>query len=423
MQREIEPLLAKGAIIPITQPPAEQDFISTVLLVPKKDGGARPVINLRALNCFISSQDFKMEGVHLLKELIKSGNWVTRVDLKHVYFTVPIHPTHQRYLRFIWKQEIFQFTCFQLSLSSAPRVFIKLMKPVNGYLWSKGVKSVVYIDDILLIAQSPKLLKQHTLATLNLLEAPGYLVNYPKSQLIPTQSTTFLGFVVDCQMGELSLPSSKVKSIQKEAQHLITQPLIIRHQLAQFIGKLSAAILPVHPAPLHYRSIQQLKHKALVLGGYDQQAALSRKAKEDITWWIQRMSDWNGRKILDPPLQIVIETDASLRGWGVYSCGTFTGGCWSPEEALLHINVLKMLAVLYGVKSFVKGEAKVKTVLIKQDNITVVPYLNHMGGTKSQTLIDTARQVWEWCLQKNITLSSTVSTGVGECQRLADFLS
>ena len=65
------------------------------------------------------------------------------------------------------------------------------MKPVSGYLRSKGVKSVVYIDDILLIAQSPELLKQHTLATLNLLAALGYLVNYPKSQLIPTQSTTF----------------------------------------------------------------------------------------------------------------------------------------------------------------------------------------------------------------------------------------
>ena len=182
MQREIKLLLAKGAIIPITQPSAEQGFISTGFLVPKKDGGARPVINLRALNRFISSQHFKMEGVNLLKDLIQSGDWVTRVDLKDAYFTVPIHPTHQKYLRFIWKQEIFQFTCLPFGLSSAPRVFTKLMKPVSGYLRSKGVKSMVYIDDILLIAQFHELLKQHTLATLNLLAAVGYLVNYPKSQ-------------------------------------------------------------------------------------------------------------------------------------------------------------------------------------------------------------------------------------------------
>ena len=126
------------------------------------------------------------------------------------------------------------------------------MKPVSGYLWTKEVKSVMYINDILLIAQSPKLLKQHTLATLDLFEALGHLVNYPKSQLTPTQTTTFLGFVVICTTWELSLPISKVKTIQKEAQHLLTQALITPRQLAQFNGKLSAAIPAVHPAPLHY---------------------------------------------------------------------------------------------------------------------------------------------------------------------------
>ena len=171
------------------------------------------------------------------------------------------------------------------------------------------------------------------------------------------------------------------------------------------------------------------------------------------------------RKMLDSPPQFVIETDASLKGWGAYSCGMFTGGCWSPEEALLHINVLEMLAVLYGIKSFVKGEAKVKTILIKSDNITVVQdsiqneyplyclsdagcskpikvevvvdgnlltmeldtgaavslvskstyqeywpsYLNHMGGTKSQTGVGMVPS-------KEHNPLSPVSTGVGEGQ-------
>ena len=94
MQREIELLLARGATIPITQPPAEQGFVSTVFLVPKKDGGARLaiVINLCALDRLISSQHFKMEGVHLLKNLIQSGDRITRVDLKDAYFSA--HPSN-----------------------------------------------------------------------------------------------------------------------------------------------------------------------------------------------------------------------------------------------------------------------------------------------------------------------------------------
>ena len=108
------------------------------------------------------------------------------------------------------------------------------------------MKSVMYKDDILQIAQSPEILKQHTLTTLDLLEALGHLVNYPKSKLAHTQSTIFLGLVVNCKTGELSFPISKVKTIQKEARLLLTQALITPCQLTQFNGKLSAAILAVH---------------------------------------------------------------------------------------------------------------------------------------------------------------------------------
>ena len=102
----------------------------------------------------------------------------------------------------------------------------------------------MYIDDILLIAQSPEILKQYTLTTLDLLEALGHLVNYPKSQLTHTQSTTFLWFVVNCKTGELSLPISQG---QDHSEGSIAPPLITPHQLAQFNGKLSIA---VHPALL-----------------------------------------------------------------------------------------------------------------------------------------------------------------------------
>ena len=144
--------------------------------------------------------------------------------------------------------------------------------------------------------------------------------------------------------------------------------------------------------------------------------ALSQKAKEDITWGIQRMPDWNGRKMLDSPPQLVIETDPSLRGWGAYSCVTFTGGCWSPEEALLHINVLEMLAVLYGIKSFVKGEAKVKTILIKSENFNSGVLSESHGGYKvSNTDRDGSPGVGMVPSKEQNPLSP-VSTGVGECQ-------
>ena len=111
--------------------------------------------------------------------------------------------------------------------------------------------------------------------------------------------------------------------------------------------------------------------------------------------------------------------NASLRGWEAYSCGTFTGGCWSLEEALLHINVLEMLAVLYGILCEGRSQGKYHPHQLRQYNSGVLSESH--GGTKSQTLIETARQVWEWCLQRNITLSAQYLLGLENVR--TDFLS
>lgn len=57
----------------LTSTPSDA-FLSTLFLVPKKDGGQRPVINLKNLNSFVEVPHFKMEGIHTLKGLLKKGD-------------------------------------------------------------------------------------------------------------------------------------------------------------------------------------------------------------------------------------------------------------------------------------------------------------------------------------------------------------
>ena len=54
VQAEIQSMLEKHAII--QSPQRGWDFLSTIFLVPKKDRGQRPVINLKALNKFVTSR-------------------------------------------------------------------------------------------------------------------------------------------------------------------------------------------------------------------------------------------------------------------------------------------------------------------------------------------------------------------------------
>ena len=57
-------------MVELAQPPLEGGFYSTLFLVPKKDGGQKPVVSLKALNEFVTVPHFKMESIHTLKNLL-----------------------------------------------------------------------------------------------------------------------------------------------------------------------------------------------------------------------------------------------------------------------------------------------------------------------------------------------------------------
>jgi len=98
ISEEIKGLLAKGAIVETTI--SKESFVSQIFLVEKKEGGQRPVINLKSLNTFVRTEHFKMEGLHILPDLIQAGNWMIKLDLKDAYLQIPIHQECRHLLQF-----------------------------------------------------------------------------------------------------------------------------------------------------------------------------------------------------------------------------------------------------------------------------------------------------------------------------------
>ena len=66
---EVDTLLEKGALNMVK--PGSGQFLSSLFLVPKRDGNSRPVLNLKELNVFLKYDHFKMEGIHLLRDLLQ----------------------------------------------------------------------------------------------------------------------------------------------------------------------------------------------------------------------------------------------------------------------------------------------------------------------------------------------------------------
>ena len=76
---------------------------------------------------------------------------------------------------------------------------------------------------------------------------------------------------------------------------------VTARDLAHLIGLLSSTIPAVNVAPLHYRAIQRLRHKALsVTGDYDRSTAITDETRKDLTWWIDRLQYSNGHSVVPP---------------------------------------------------------------------------------------------------------------------------
>ena len=97
LSEEIHSLLEKSAIMCLP-PQLGPGFYSNVFVVPKRDGGWRPIINLQKLNNYIHCPHFKMENIFSLRDISKKGDWLAKIDLKDAYLTVPMAEAHQKYL-------------------------------------------------------------------------------------------------------------------------------------------------------------------------------------------------------------------------------------------------------------------------------------------------------------------------------------
>ena len=108
---------------------------------------------------------------------------------------------------------------------------------------------------------------------------------------------------------------------------------------------------------------------------------------------------------------MVIETDASDRGWGAVCNEIRTGGPWTPQEREMHINCREMLAASLAVKCFAKDKTSLH-ILLKMDSISALSYINKRGGTISPELTYLAKQLWLWCMERDISLSADHLPGI-----------
>ena len=412
--KEVQALLEKNAIAKSTE--TADQFVGHLFLRPKKDGGMRPIYNMKPINHHVRYEHFKMENLAMVRTTLQQHDFMVKIDLKDAYQCVPIHEWDRKFMKFHFQGQTYEYKSLPFGLASAPRQFTKLMKPVTATLRKLGVRMLVYLDDMILFNQDPEKLMMDMNSLIFLLEKLGLVVNEKKSVKIPTREIEFLGMEINSSTMQLSLPEEKLTAIRKECLMLREKTQVSVMELAKIVGKLVSTVQAVHPAPLYYRELQMLKTKGLIVKkSYSTMVTLTEPCKEELTWWIEHLETWNGNALISAAPDMILQTDASKSGWGAHREGPNNGeginGLWTPEEAELAINLLELRAAEFGVKAFTKNLSNIH-VHLKMDNISALAHINKKGGTRSRQLVDATKNLWEHCLKKGITLTAEYLPGI-----------
>lgn len=419
MSEAIGGLLELGAISQCNS--SQEQFLSNIFLAPKPNGGKRFILNLKPLNKFITKTHFKMEDYRTALKLIPQGGFIATIDLKEAYLLVPICNDDRKYLRFNFQApnsnniSTYEFTAMPYGLSVAPRVFTKIMKEVMSYLRKQGYKSVVYLDDILCIGDTRVQCLNNVHATLTILECLGFVVNYDKSSLTPSQVCTFLGFVYDTQHFSISLPQEKRQNIAQMIQKFSKLPKCTIREFAQLIGVLIAACPAARYGFLYTKILE--RHKFLALqrhnDNYEAKIVLPSSILEDLNWWRDNIfTTFCPMRTLQYKKEIF--TDASRTGWGAVCDGQKINGKWKLAELEHHINYLELLAAFLGLKSFIKDEVHC-AILLRIDNTTAISYINRQGGIQFPHLNELTRSIWQWCERHHIWLHASYVNTKDNC--------
>ena len=373
-------MLAKKAITHVRKP-TTLGYYSRLFLVPKPMKRWRTVIDLSMLNHHLHVPTFKMETAESIRKTIRKGEWVTSIDLTDAYF--PIHPQSQKYLRFQTEKGIFQFRALPFGVATAPLEFTRIVKEVKLIAQARNLRIHQYLDDWLLRSPTEEQCLKDSENLVKLVQELGWLINFQKSELVPTQKLDFLGYHFDLQRGLVFPTQKKLDRLNIQTVSIRRSLVLTPRKLMSLIGTLASLEKTVPLGRLHMRPFQwYLRSRWKFPQSLDKRIPVTGNFLNHLKWWENLQNLMAGAPIHSHIHNTLVFTDASQKGWGAHLNEIVLSGLWSNKEAQLHINVLELKAVLLALKGF-QEHLQGQRVLICSDNSTVVSYLNKEGGTHS----------------------------------------
>ena len=128
---------------------------------------------------------------------------------------------------------------------------------VVASLRKKGIRLVIYLDDLLFFSKTRKGGLSDLSTAISLLKSLGFVINWKKSVATPTQIIEYLGIVVNSMEMSFALPEKRIILVQDMCKKALVADTVSLRTIASILGNFNWAIPTIPFAQSHYRSMQR----------------------------------------------------------------------------------------------------------------------------------------------------------------------
>ena len=339
LDRQIEDMLAKHIITRIRSP-----WSAPVLLVKKKDGSDRVVVDYTRLNAKTEDDPYPLPVPRTAFQVLNNAQYYSSLDLASGYWQIEIAKKDIAKTAFNTRKGTFAYLRMPMGLKGAPSAFQRFMTEIFSDLMYRGV--LVFIDDILIYSATWEEHLKLVDEVLKRLSVHNLQAKVGKCHF-GAKEIKYLGSVISYKCRKPD--PDKVKAIKEmeppKSKDDVRSVLGLASFYREFIPNLSSIQEP----------IQKLMEKnAQFVWGPEQQ-----KAFDTIK---QSISTKSCLEIPEPDWEYELHTDASLSGIGAVlfqrdPAGRlhtieFASKSLSKAQRKQAIPVLECYAIVWALKKF-----------------------------------------------------------------------
>ncbi|UYV61477.1 hypothetical protein LAZ67_1004996, partial [Cordylochernes scorpioides] len=405
-------------------------YASPVLLVRKKTGDHRLVVDYRRLNTQTVKDKFPLPRIDDLLEGLRNAKFFTTLDLAHGYLQIPLTDKAKLKTAFITPDDTGQFERMIFGLANAPAEFQRLMHTVLGPLLNK--KAFCYLDDVIIPAKDWREMIERLREVLERIRSAKLTLKPSKCEF-GRREVEFLGYVIST--GGLKPGPRKIKAIEE-----FPEPKNV-HDIQRFLGLTN----------FFRRFVKDFARKAEPL------SRLTKKGSQ-FEWKEEQRRSFGGlRKDLveypvlahyNPELKTEVHCDASAEGLAGMVLQMDEDGKWrlvycvskktTEAEKMYHSSKLELMAIVWTLdrlRQFLVGikftvvtdcQALVYMNAKKTTNPQIARWYNliqeydfeirHKPGEKmahvdgmSRAPVDDPRDTMEEIVEKNLEVCLTIT--------------